>query len=99
MSPLSNALLCFKATRGRFQRLCLIPKELRYCLRVLIILLDYGRLRQESFFKPLRDIRIKYFHANSIMKVTPLLLAQKITRAVFGEIVSHSRKENPKNDR
>ena len=89
--------MSLKVMKGRFQRLCLILKEQKFFLQVLIILQDYGMLSQVKCCKFLKVMRIKYSHVSLIMKETLLLQVQKIILAKFGEIQSHMY-INPKND-
>jgi hypothetical protein len=99
MSLLSNAQQYCKDMKDRSQKQYSIPKEQKYCQPVLIILPVYGKLKQESYFRLLKDTKMKFFHANLTMKVILLLLVLKITRAVFGEIPNRSKSQNQRNDR
>ncbi len=95
----SNAQQCCKDMKDRFQRPFLIPREQRYYQRVSIILHVCGMLSQVSFFKLLKDMKMKYFLANLTMKVIPLLLGQRITHVAFGEIKRRLRSPSLRSDR
>lgn len=87
MQLLLSALLFFKGMRDKYQRLFLIPKELRSFLLVLIILHVCGMWKQENIFKHLKAMRMKFSLVNLITKEILLLLDQRTIRVEFGEIV------------
>jgi hypothetical protein len=89
-----SVLRFYKDIREKFQKLYLILKEQRYYQQVLITLRGCGMLRLEKCYKLYKAIKIKYFHANSITKETPLLQAQRITLVAFGEIHNLSKNQN-----
>ena len=87
MQLLLSALLFFKGMRDKYQRLFLIPKELRSFLLVLIILHVCGMCKQENIFKHSKAMKMKFSLVNLITKEILLLLDQRIIRVEFGEIV------------
>lgn len=76
-----------KDTRDKFQRQFLTHKEPRSFLLVLIILHVYGMWKQESIFKHLKVMKIKFSLVSSIMKEILLSRDQRIIHVEFGEIV------------
>lgn len=56
----------------KYQKHYLIHKVLKYYQLVLIMWLKYGMSKVDKFYSQCKDIKIRYFHANSITKVIQL---------------------------
>jgi hypothetical protein len=82
----------WKDMKDKFQRLSSILKETRFYLQVLIKLQDFGTLKLANVSRLLRDMRTKFSHACSTMKVTPLSQVPRTIHAKFGGIVKSTRK-------
>ena len=91
MSQLSNAPRFYKAMREKFQKQYSILRERRYCRQVLIILQEYGMLRQVRCFRHCKAMMMRSFHVNSTTKETQLSRVQRTTLAVFGETLTRLR--------
>ena len=78
----------------RSLRLYLTLKAVKYYQLVLIIQLVSGMLKQAKCCKSYKDMKIRYFPANSTMKEILLSQDQKITHAKSREIQNHIKVPN-----
>lgn len=83
--------------KEKFQKLFSILKEQKYCQQVLIKQLVYGMYKQERICKYYKVIKTRYFPACLTIKVTQLLLVQKIILVKYGE--THKYTKTKKNEK
>jgi hypothetical protein len=84
MYLLSNVLKFSKDINHKYLKHYLIHKELKYSLLVLIVLLKFGISNLVKLYKYYKDIKIRYFLVNLIIKVILLLQGRKIILVRYG---------------